>query len=107
MLNAETTLLAQQNFDIWAAQVNQRRCPSCRKVTVDFSVLSFDHLVDATDRNRFRTIPTSFHLDRDTVNDLRALPARMLDASPQFQAFVERVQLPASAPRAPGASAPN
>ncbi len=107
VLNAETTLLAQHGFDMWAAHVNQRRCQSCRKVTVDFSVLSFDHLPDAAERERFRTIPTSFHLDRDTVNDLRTLPARMLDASPQFKAFLERVQLPASAPRAPGASAPN
>ena len=95
VLNAETTLLAQQGFDMWAAYVNERRCPTCRKVTVDFSVLSFDRLSDAADRERFRTLPTSFRLDRNTVNDLRALPARMLDASPQFRAFLQRVQAPA------------
>lgn len=101
VLNAETTLLAQQSFDMWAAHVNQRRCANCPKVIVDFSVLSFDHLADAAERNRFRTIATSFHLDRETVNDLRALPARMLDASPQFRAFLDRVQTPtgASPPR--------
>ncbi len=94
VLSAETTLLAQQGFDMWAAFVNERRCPACEKVTVDFSVLSFDHLSDPAERNRFRTIPTSFHLDRDTVNDLRTLPAQMLDASPQFRAFLQRVQGP-------------
>ena len=104
VLNAETTLLAQQSFDMWAAHTNQRRCASCRKVTVDFAVLSFDHLADAAERKRFRSIPTSFHLDRETVNDLRTLPARMLDASPQFRAFLERVQTPASAPQLPGAA---
>jgi NTE family protein len=107
VLNAETTLLAQQGFDMWAAHVNQRRCPSCRQVTVDFSVLSFDHLADAAERNRFRTVATSFHLDRETVNDLRALPARMLDASPPFQTFLERVRQPAIAPRAAGAASPD
>ena len=96
VLNAETTLLAQQGFDMWAAYVNKRRCPACRKVSVDFSVLSFDHLSDGAERERFRTIPTSFRLDRSTVNDLRALPARMLDASPQFRAFEQRLQTPAT-----------
>ena len=95
VLNAETTLLAQQGFDMWAAYVNERRCPPCRRVSVDFSVLSFDHLADGAERERFRTIPTSFRLDRSTVNDLRALPAQMLDASPQFRAFVQRLQTPA------------
>ena len=92
VLNAETTLLAQQSFHMWAAYVNARRCPACRKVTVDFSVLSFDRLSDAAERQRFQTLPTSFRLDRKTVSDLRALPARMLDDSPQFKAFLRRVQ---------------
>ena len=102
VLNAETTLLAQQGFDMWAAHVNHTRCSACSKVTVDFSVLSFDHLADAAQRVRFRTVPTSFHLDRDTVNDLRTLPAGMLDASPPFRAFLERLQTPASGPRPAG-----
>ncbi len=91
VLNAETTLLAQQGFDMWRAHVNAARCANCKKVTVDFSVLSFEQLPDAAERKRYSTIATSFSLDRDTVNDLRALPARMLDASPQFRAFMQRV----------------
>lgn len=97
VLNAETTLLAQQGFDMWAAYVNRQRCPTCPKVTVDFSVLSFDRLADATERQRYQTLPTTFRLDRDTVNDLRALPARLLEASPQYRAFLQRVQAPAAA----------
>jgi NTE family protein len=92
LLNAETILLAQQSFDMWAAYVNQGRCPACRKVTIDFTVLSFDHLADGPERARFRTIPTSYRLGRDTVDSLRALPARMLDASAQFRGFLQRVQ---------------
>ncbi len=95
VLNAETTLLAQQGFDMWAAYVNKQRCSACPKVTVDFSVLSFDYLADAAERERYQTIPTTFRLDRDTVNDLRVLPARMLNDSPQFRAFLRRVQAPA------------
>jgi len=90
LLNAETTLLAQQSFDMWAAFVNERRCATCRKVTVDFSVLSFDRIADSAERTRFRTTPTSLHLERDTVDALRALPARLLDDSPGFQTFLER-----------------
>jgi len=98
LLNAETTLLARQGFDMWAEYVNSRRCPACPKVSVDFSVLSFDHLGNAEERNRFRTTPTSFRLDRDTVDALRALPARMLDGSPEYQAFLRRVQAPLRRP---------
>lgn len=94
VLNAETTLLARQGFDMWASHVNAARCTSCPKVTVDFAVLSFDHLADSAERRRYSTIATSFHLDRDTVNDLRALPARMLDDAPAFQAFLRRLQAP-------------
>lgn len=94
LLSAETTLLARQGFDMWAAYVNARRCPSCPKVTVDFSVLSFEKLRDAAERTRFRTTPTSFDLDRATVDALRALPSRMLDAPPEFHAFLRRVQAP-------------
>jgi NTE family protein len=90
LLNAETTLLAQQGFDMWAANVNAGRCEACPKVSVDFAVLSFDHLADAAARERFRTTPTSFRLDPATVDDLRALPARMLDDSPQYHSFLDR-----------------
>lgn len=92
LLNAETTLLAQQSFDMWAEFINQGRCPTCPKVTVDFSVLSFSRLPDVLERARFGTTPTSFRLERDTVDDLRMLPSRMLDASHEFRAFLQRVQ---------------
>jgi NTE family protein len=92
LLSAETTLLAQQGFDMWAAHVNAGRCDSCPKVSVDFAVLSFDHLADAAERERFRTTPTAFRLERATVDALRALPARMLGDSPQFRSFLDRVQ---------------
>ncbi len=92
LLSAETTLLAQQSFDMWANFISERRCPTCAKVTIDFSVLSFDHLSDAAERTRFGTTPTSFRLDRETVDALRMLPDRMLDASPEFRAFLRRMQ---------------
>ncbi len=104
VLNAETTLLARQGFDMWAAYVNAARCASCQKVTVDFAVLSFDHLADAAERQRYRTMATSLHLDRDTVNDLRALPARMLDAAPPFHAFLRRLHALPAVEAAIGAS---
>ena len=92
LLNAETTLLAQQSFAMWAEFINQRRCPTCPKVTVDFSVLSFSRLPDAVERAQFGTTPTSFRLDREKVDELRALPSRMLDASHEFRTFLKRLQ---------------
>jgi len=91
LLNAETTLLAQQNFDMWAHFINLGRCPTCPNVSIDFSVLSFDKLADAQERQRFSTMPTTFRLDRETVDALRILPARMLDESPEFDAFLRRL----------------
>lgn len=40
----------------------------------------------------FRTTPTTFRLERATVDALRALPAGMLDDSAQFHSFLDRVQ---------------
>lgn len=97
VLNTETTFLAQQGFDMWASYVNARRCADCPRVTVDFSVLAFDYLPDPAERTRFSNIPTTLHLDRGTVDDLRALPARMLEGSPPFRQFLLRLQQPASA----------
>lgn len=48
------------------------------------------------------TTPTSFRLDRETVDALRQLPARMLDDSPEFRTFLQRVQpAPTIQPRQP------
>lgn len=94
LLNAETTLLAQQNFDMWANFINLGRCPTCPKVSIDFSVLSFDKLTDAAERKRFRTMPSTFHLDRETVDALRTLPAKMLDDSSEFGTFLQRLKSP-------------
>ncbi|PIY28578.1 MAG: patatin [Comamonadaceae bacterium CG_4_9_14_3_um_filter_60_33] len=92
LLNAETTLLAQKNFDMWANFINLGRCADCPKVTIDFSVLSFDRLVDVAERTRFSTTPSTFHLDRETVDALRTLPSSMLDDAPEFQTFLERMK---------------
>jgi NTE family protein len=92
LLNAETTLLAQQNFDMWANFINLGRCPTCPKVSIDFSVLSFDKLTHPEERQRFRTMPSTFRLDRETVDALRILPGNMLDDSPEFDAFIRRLK---------------
>ncbi|MEF8730688.1 MAG: patatin-like phospholipase family protein [Candidatus Accumulibacter meliphilus] len=92
LLNAETSLLAQQSFDMWSAYVNAGRCPTCPKVTVDFAVLSFDRIADPAERREFQTTETSLHLAREKVDALRALPGRLLDESPEFGAFLRRVR---------------
>lgn len=92
LLNAETSLLAQQSFDMWSAYVNAERCPTCPKVTVDFAVLSFDRIADPVERREFQATETSLHLVREKVDALRALPSQLLDASPAFGAFLRRVR---------------
>lgn len=71
-----------------------------------FSDLSSDGrlpfvILNATDLNT-GTTPTSFRLDRETVDALRQLPARMLDDSPEFRTFLQRLQpAPTIEPRQP------
>ncbi len=88
ILNTETVSLAKQGFLMWERHVNSLRPPGATPVKVDFAVLTFNQISDAAERDRFNAMPTTFRLRAGQVDDLRALAGRLLDQSPEFQAFL-------------------
>lgn len=88
ILNTETVSLARQGFLMWEQHVNAMRPPGAAPVKVDFAVLTFNQISDAAERDRFNAMPTTFRLQAGQVDDLRALAGRLLDQSPEFQAFL-------------------
>ncbi|TAL85650.1 MAG: patatin-like phospholipase family protein [Rhodanobacter sp.] len=87
LLNTETVSLAKRGFLMWQKHVNAMRPPDTPQVKVDFAVLTFNQISDRAERARFNAMPTTFHLQPAQVDALRALAGRLLEASPEFQAF--------------------
>ncbi|MDE1895297.1 MAG: patatin-like phospholipase family protein [Xanthomonadaceae bacterium] len=88
ILNTETVSLAKNGFLMWARHVNAMRPPGDPKVKVDFAVLTFNQITDPAERQRFNTMPTTFHLQSAQVDALRALAGQLLQESPEFQSFL-------------------
>ncbi len=92
ILNTETVSLAKQGFEMWGQRVNAMRGGSTPPVTVNFSVLTFDHIADREERDYFQALPTAFRLDPQAVDALSQLAGRLLDESPGFVNFVKTLQ---------------
>ncbi len=92
ILNTETIGLAKRGFLMWAERINAMRSPQEPRVTLDFAVLTFNQIVDADERRRFNAMPTTFRLQHDEVDALRALAVRLLGQSREYKAFLDRVQ---------------
>lgn len=101
ILNNETVALATSGFLMWAKHVNTMRPPAAPKVNVNFAVLTFNQIQDSTERQRFNAMPTTFHLQPDEVDALRALAGRLLTQAPEFQGFLSEMQSDESAMTAP------
>ena len=54
--------------------------------------VSFDELLDAAERTRLKSLPTSFSLKAEEVDALRSAAAAILRSSQPFQAFIEDVK---------------
>jgi len=87
LLNTETVSLAKQGFLMWEKHVNAMRPTGAPRVKVDFAVLTFNQIKDRVERDRFNSMPTTFRLRPVEVDALRRLAGRLLDQSPEFQAF--------------------
>lgn len=88
ILNTETVSLAKQGFLMWEQHVNAMRPAGAPGVKVDFAVLTFSQITDTAERDRFNAMPTTFRLQSDQVDDLRALAGQLLEQSPEFQSFL-------------------
>lgn len=96
ILNTETVGLARQGFLMWGEQVNAARAPDAPKVKVHFAVLTFNQIADRDTRDRFNAMPTTFRLKPDEVDALIAQSRSLLQQSPEFTAFLRRVEQPES-----------
>jgi NTE family protein len=72
------------------------RCPQAVEdaappAKVDFYtvLLGFDLMNDPQDRSWFKNLPTTFNLPPETIDRLRAAAAKLLEASPSFQALLD------------------
>lgn len=106
VLNNETAALAKSGFLMWAQHVNAMRPPAAATVDVNFAVLTFNQITDSAERQRFNAMPTTFHLQRDQVDALRALAARLLTQAPEFQGFLQALHSDVPETTAPAVDAP-
>ncbi|MEO8748069.1 MAG: patatin-like phospholipase family protein [Rhodanobacter sp.] len=104
ILNNETVALAKSGFLMWANHVNAMRAPGAPQVDVNFSVLTFNQIRDPAERQQFNAMPTTFHLQSDQVDSLRALAGRLLTQAPEFQNFLRELRDEQSASASPSAT---
>ncbi|MBS0322062.1 MAG: patatin-like phospholipase family protein [Proteobacteria bacterium] len=74
------------------------RYPDVAMYVID---VSFDAIADAKTRHYFQNLPTSFVLDDEQVDRLRAEAGALLRASPQFQSFRRALETLPAAPGVP------
>ncbi|MEN2751435.1 patatin-like phospholipase family protein [Psychrobacter sp. FBL11] len=91
-LNNETISSAKKEFLQWGEHVNAQRPAASAQVAVHFAVLTFDQIKDKTERAKFDAMPTTFRLQPEQVDDLRALSSSLLDQSEEFQKFRKALQ---------------
>ena len=86
--NFETIELLRQNLHSLAESVKPpEQAPNTYLIEV-----SFDAIVDPTERNFFNNVPTSFKLDDNTVDRLKEAGRRLLRESKEYQALLAEIQ---------------
>ncbi|WP_435950919.1 patatin-like phospholipase family protein [Psychrobacter sp. DM8] len=91
-LNNETISSAKDEFLQWGEHVNAQRSADVPQVEVHFAVLTFDQVKDKAERAKFDAMPTTFRLQPEQVDDLRALSGNLLERSKEFQEFRQALQ---------------
>jgi hypothetical protein len=56
--------------------------------------IGFDRIKDPKRRKYFQDLPTTFKLDKEQVDDLRAVAVELLDESKDFQKLVSDLKAP-------------
>jgi len=86
--NFETLELMRSSFEGWARDLSEKRGHAVDVQLVD---LYFDALPDAAERTYLRNLPTSFVLEDEAVDRLRAAGRKLLRTSPAFQEALDRM----------------
>ena len=99
--NFETVMLLRESFSRWTREVQENRCGSkpistepgaCGDIKFYLIEVKFDALKDEAERTYFKSLPTSFKLPAETVDELRDVAHRLLVESPEFQRFLNDIK---------------
>lgn len=90
----ETRELLEANLEAWARQIREHQ-PANGSSSFEFYLIdiSFDAIRDPAERERFMSIPTSFHLPGQTVTGLRKLARQLLEESAQFRRLLDALDI--------------
>jgi NTE family protein len=92
--NFETVMLLRESFHRWTTEVRENRCAgqpistepgACGDIEFYLVEVKFDALRDEAERSYFKSMPTSFKLSEEQVDDLRAVASRILNESAEYQ----------------------
>ena len=86
--NFETLLLTEELLHRWGRELSSES----RIVHTYMVSLGFNDLTDAEERKRLNRLPTSFRLNEEDVDRLRAAGRRLLRDSSQFQALLAEMR---------------
>ncbi len=97
--NVETLALLKESIKGWSDQIRAGRCaprrapydPSCADVQFYIIYIGFNALKDEKEREYFNHIPTSFSLEPEQVDKLRAAARTILGQSKEFERFLKDV----------------
>ncbi len=95
--NIETLALLKENVRGWADQLRAARCSnghvpddgSCGDIRFYVVYVGFNLLTDEQEREYLNHIPTSFNLEPEQVNKLRAAARDILGQSKEFRRFLQ------------------
>ncbi len=87
--NFETIELVRSSFEGWARELSEKKGHPVEFRLVD---IYFDALQDRAERAYLRNLPTSFVLDDEAVDRLRAAGRKLLGSSPLLKDAIARIQ---------------
>ena len=99
--NQETVALLRESLPRWAEEIRKGRCGSnpvstepeaCGDIKFYLVEVRFDALNDEAERHALKTLPTSFVLKSEQVDDLRKAARKILTESREFQLLIHDLQ---------------
>ena len=96
--NFETVMLLRESFNGWTRDVQENRCGNnpistepgaCGDIKFYLIEVKFNTLKDETERTYFKSLPTSFKLSSEIVDELREVSGRILNQSPEYQRLLQ------------------
>jgi NTE family protein len=99
--NIETVALMRELLPKWSDEIRRGRCApgeikkdpgTCGDIQFYLVELKFDALKNEEERSYFKRLPTSFRLEPDEVDRLRAVAQRLLAESKDFQKLLKDLE---------------